>query len=469
MSDEGINVTPDVRGTIMAMRNRTMPWSHILGELFDNAFDHGATRIDVTLNGRELAVYDDGTGCDDFAKMLRMGMHSRGPQTKLGRYGVGLKDAAWWVGGPTTISTVSGGIERSGRVDWDRMSTWMIPRPAEISTAARGTTICFNSISKDRRIPDGVRLDELLAELGFIYSPAIKNGRQIVFRRGRHPAKVLTRHELPSLTDIIDTEISVEGRKARVHVGIVPDGVQNLRPGISYAHAFRVIFHSSLGCGSLSSARIAGWVMLGDGWSLARNKDDVSAYKDELGDAVFAAIRPIVEKAAHSALNLRSSSIAASLTSMFRGLVGGAEENAKAKRNTAKNETGRVNPTGDGRPHKDAKNKQRGSRMRDLRAGQFSIEFRDLVDGSIAEVDLPGRKIWLADDHVDIKRAKDAGDTRYLLTVAAMMFVSRDLDSPTPLLDICRDGTAARRIELVLGKLLTEIDGEQLRSIKAVA
>jgi hypothetical protein len=308
----------------------------------------------------------------------------------------------------------------------------------------------------------------MLAELSFIYSPALKNGRQIVFRRGGKAPLTLQRYELPPLAEHIDTTISVDGKTARVYVGIVADGAANQRPGISYTHAFRVITHGALGCGGLGSSRIAGWVALGDGWTLARNKDDVTAYKDELGDAVFGAIRGLVEKASSQALSIKSQSLADSLTSRFRGIVGGNEENAKAKRDPAKNNSGRIDPTNSGKKHKKARRTQGGSRFRSVKAGEFRIDFGPCED-AIGRVDLDGRTIWLADNHPSIQRAKDQNDERALLFLAVSLFGSHEAYSEAPLLSMVRDGSTSKRAEAIIGRLLLEMDDAEKPSLKVVA
>lgn len=471
MSEERIRFDPDVQGTIAGTRSRSMEWRDILGELIDNAFDAGATRVEIIVSGREITIEDDGVGCDDLEKMLTMGRHSRKVTTRLGRYGVGLKDAAWWVGGPTLIVTIHNGTRRRIRLDWDRMTEWSAPAPLVEKTDKRGTSIRFEAIGKERRFPDGERLEKLLAELAFTYTPALKDNRQIVFRRGRGEPVILQRFRLPApLIDVVDTDIEVDGKIAHVHVGIVPEGVDNPRPGISYTHGFRVITHGALGCSGHGSRNIAGWVRLGEGWTLSRNKDDVSAYKEELGQAVFDAICSIVTKASRQAMSMRTAALSSDLTSMFRNIIGGSEDDAKAKRDPKKNETGGVRPTVSGKKHERAKKTQSGSSFPRVKAGHFSIEFGTRDDDAIGHVDLDGRTIWLSESHPTIKQARDQQnpDKRALLVAAVFLFAVRDCDSPTSLLSIVRDGSVARNVELIVGKLLLEIDAVTAE-LKAVA
>jgi hypothetical protein len=69
-----------------------------------------------------------------------------------------------------------------------------------------------------------------------------------------------------------------------------------------------------------------------------------------------------------------------------------------------------------------------------------------------------------------IKQARDQQnpDKRALLVAAVFLFAVRDCDSPTSLLSIVRDGSVARNVELIVGKLLLEIDAVTAE-LKAVA
>lgn len=452
-----MNLAPSVQGTIAALRaNTKLGWKDILGELIDNAFDAGATRVVISLKGRELAVEDDGHGCDDLEKMLTMGRHTRTSTTKLGRWGVGLKDAAWWVGGPTRIETVHGGKLRWARIDWDNLREWTVPRALDEDPGDRhGTKIRFLAMSKERSFPSGDRLAAMLAKLGFIYSPALERGRQIVFRRGNAAPVLLKRYEMPPIVDKIETTVTVDGKTARICAGIVPEGVDNPEPGLIYTHAFRVIINGALGCGGMGSSRIAGVVELDEKWKLSRNKDDIVG-SEELGEAVFKAIEDIVKKASQQAMSMQSAEFTSRVNSMFRAMLGGLAPGRRPASGAPKPE-----PRG-----KAGKRKRASQRAR--RAGQFRIEFKSLADSAIGEVDLPGTTVWLAENHPLVAQARSEDDARWCSSMAAMLFVVYDSDSNQPMLPALRDGSTAKRVEIAAGQLLAE----QMRpppALKAVA
>ena len=460
MTDNIIHFEPDLQGTIEGARARDILWVHVLGELIDNSFDHHATRVVISINGRDLVVEDDGDGCGDMEQMLTMGRHKKsGP--RLGRYGVGLKDAAWWVGGPTRIETCHGGNLHAIVLDWDRMESWSSPSLRVEKSDRRGTKIRFESMSKHRPFPVGERLRSMLDELAFIYSPAIKNGRQIVFRRGKREPDLLKRFELPTLTNVVDTTITVDGKTARVYAGIVPDGVENSRPGLAYTHLFRVLFNNALGCKGVAARHIAGWVSLDGGWTLTRNKDGISAHKAELGAAVETAIASVIAHASGRALVMRSQLLSADLTSAFRGLVDASSEagaDARAKRSKPKSLTGSITPSGNGSKHKRAKNEQAGSTFESKRkrAGKFDIGFKPLADGSIGEVDRDGGVIWLAENHPVVEKATRDEVRDTLLVIAVMLFSASEVNNETPLLAALPDGTRLKSIQVIAGRLLLE-------------
>lgn len=448
--DEQMEISPDVQGTIAGKRNEHFRWISTLGELIDNSFDSGATTVEIDVVGRAVTVTDNGNGCGDFRAMLTMGKHWKQKTTRLGRWGVGLKDAAWMVGGPTRISSVKDGIKRTLTVNWDLLSEWKLPKPFEEPTTERGTKISFLRI--DRRMPDGKAFEDLVSEIGFIYTPAIKSGRQIVIRRGKSAPIVVGRFLLPKTDpdNTVDTSVIVDGKRVRIHVGVVVG--ENPRPGINYVHDFRVIIPSTaLGCGGHGTRNIAGWVSLDEGWTLSRNKDDVSLHKEELGEAVFGAIRHIVAKASSHEMTLHSSSLAANLTSAFRSLIGGEKE----RRDSPKNNTGAVEPKNTGRRRLQFTKSQPGSSG--TKAGRFTIQFGNVQDGAIGRVDYDGGLITLAENNLAIDQLKNDGNEHALLAIAVWLFSERDCASPQSLLSFVRDGSVSKQASVVCGRLLAEL------------
>jgi hypothetical protein len=109
---------------LYALVNQNLTWRDALSELVDNSFDAGATRVEVIFEGKTLRVRDDGEGVEDIGRMLTLGHHTRGARTRLGRYGVGLKDAAIWLAPSLDIHTIRGlaGTVSQCVVNWDQLA-----------------------------------------------------------------------------------------------------------------------------------------------------------------------------------------------------------------------------------------------------------------------------------------------------------------------------------------------------------
>jgi hypothetical protein len=413
-------ITPET-AILNAIRNQSLSYKAILGELIDNAFDAGASRIRIEVAGKDLIVEDDGNGCSDLASMVTLGKHIKQSGTRLGRYGVGLKDAALWLGGPTRIRSVNGGRVRTVFVDWDHLVDWEIPDPIEIEAepGERGTRLTFHNIS--HRFPDGDRFREMVSDLSYLFTPALKNDRQIVFRGRDKQVVVAKRFELPPLERVIDRDISIDGKRAHIHVGVVPDGIQNVRPGIAYTHGFRVIMpQTALGCGGHSPSRISGWVSLDGGWRLNKNKDGVNAGDEELGEAVYAQIKDIVADAAKQAMSIKSAELAQKITSMLRGL-----SPVDARREPG-DRVGSVSPKGSGRKHQRANKSRDGASRRGPSLGRMNIDFRSCSQPCTGEVDFHGGFIYLAENNSWIAGLRKTENVEALVTAAVGLFAAED-------------------------------------------
>lgn len=418
-------ITPETE-ILYALRSQSLSYKAILGELIDNSFDAGATRVRIEIDGHDLIVEDDGNGCADLVSMITLGKHIKQSGTKLGRYGVGLKDAALWLGGPTRIRSVHGGTARTLHIDWDHLKDWTVPDPIEMPAGAseRGTRIIFQKIS--HRFPDGERFAELVSDLSYTFTPALKSGRQIVFVGKNRKTTTAQRFELPRLEHVVDCDVSVGGKTAHVHVGVVPDGDSNPRPGIAYTHGFRVIIgQTALGCGGHSPARISGWVALDNGWRLNKNKDGVNVDEDQLDAAVFGAIGNIVNIASKQAMSIKSAALAQRLTSMFRDLASRGD----AKRDQTKANPGTIKPTSAGRKHQKASNSRPGDSRRVSNVGRMNIDFRSCSQPSIGEVDVRGGMIWLAENNPWIAQLRSCENVEALVTAAVGLFAAEDASS----------------------------------------
>src|SRR5215813_13725045 len=177
-----MDITP-LYEIVNSLRHQGHTWKILFAELVDNSFDAGAARAEILLGpGKKITVIDDGNGCSDIAAMLRLGGKQRHRTTVSGRYGVGLKEVAIQLWGKTTIQTVAktDGRLRRIAIDWPSLNGWLVSDPIEEEPDGNlGTNIQFSNISK---IPP-VR-DQVCEDLGYLFSPAILKGKQIIVVRG---------------------------------------------------------------------------------------------------------------------------------------------------------------------------------------------------------------------------------------------------------------------------------------------
>jgi Histidine kinase-, DNA gyrase B-, and HSP90-like ATPase len=180
-----------------------LSWKHVFGEWIDNALDASATTINIVVDGKSyISVNDNGHGCSNPLVMAIPGDRMAKRSTKLGRYGIGGKDSGLWVGGVDSLYSIRTVHDRSVgslQVNWRLYSDkWDIPDPAFCSAelGELGTRITVSPVRK--KFPEGQALTQLLSDLGYTYSPALKKGAQISFQIGHKKAPaLLVRWHLP--------------------------------------------------------------------------------------------------------------------------------------------------------------------------------------------------------------------------------------------------------------------------------
>lgn len=414
-----------------SMHHQPMKWHVALGELCDNAFDAGAQQIQIKFGPkRKLEVIDDGAGCANLERMLTLGAHMRQRTTSLGRYGVGLKEAACWLWGELYIASSHRGTLREAVVNWPRLAKqdhWNIPDPVESpATALSGTTLMFSDVT--RQFPD---YKSLAAELGYTFAPALWNGRQIKLLSARKPAIVCPGWALPDLEDVVAGQFTLNGKGVKLTAGIVAAGSANDRPGFSVCHGHRILLNTAFGAKGHSVSRIAGKLELDSEWGLAKNKTDiVDADQDQLEAAVFDLCGEIITRSAHQAEVLRNSELETKVSDQLRQIIGQSRD-AKAKRKSPKNQSGSVQPTGSGKRHNRAKNTQPGSTLLSkCDIGQIRMEWQPRSDGVIGSVDLPGNVVYLNADHARMSHHRDNQNADALVDscMALLAFEHIDLE-----------------------------------------
>lgn len=410
-----------------------LDWKTALGELIDNGFDANATRIHIeSLPGNILIYTDDGDGCDDLVRMLTIGLsYEQTRVRRLGRYGVGFKEAALWLASKVEITSAANGVLRNWSVDWETVKasgnwdTGSDPTQEDATDKAcreaglingHGMRLVFTRVKKI--LPSGKNMLPIVADLGFTFHPAVSSGRQIVVT-ARKKNHVISPYQLPPLAAIVEGEASVNGKTIRVHAGIVPPEHKNKRPGFAYLFHHRVIDVTSLGAKGYSTARVCGSVHLGDKWGLSKNKTSLADNDaDALEAAVFNIVEPMLKEAQTQTQNLASTTLSKRVANLLN------QATRKAKRKPRENQTGKIEPKGTDRKVRKARRSKPGASIIGPRnLGGLGIDFTDDSSKGIGWVDLPGNKIWLWSDHPFVAYVLKTDNHEALIALVASLYV----------------------------------------------
>lgn len=453
-----IDITPDTH-VINSIKSSHMKWPVAIGELVDNSFDAGANRVELGFPGkRTFTCCDDGRGTNNIAGMFTIGRHTPSKSTRLGMYGVGLKDTSIWLFGLTTIRTVHSGVMRTAVVNWshiERSGQWRIDAPLEESCGKpSGTLITFENITKN---PPS-NLNDLALDLGYRFFPAINEGRQIVITRPKAGAIPVRPYQLPPLDKTVDELIEVDGRKFHLRAGIVSSESQNRRPGFAIVYGHRVVMQSSVVDSSYSTSRIAGIVTLIHGWSITKNKDGMSDEDNELlSRIVTEKCRGILEinKQLESAIIGRE--FTEELNAEFARLVEryAGPERRREKRNATTNEgAGTVEAKGTPRKRQNAakSTSQLGSVLERTPRG-LRICYRAYGDTStMGKFDEISKAVCLNETHPKIAAWRDDGNKEATLLIVCGILSYRASIEDKPLFKIERTDFMEVLAELMLGQ-----------------
>lgn len=465
---------------IRTMASQNLSVRTCIGEILDNALDAGAGTVDLIfgkMNGkRYFSVRDNGGGAPDINALVVLGDHRDHPGTKLGRHGVGAKDATLWIGGPDStlrVTSVHAGRTSALAVDWADMQTngrWEYDEPdvRDASPGERGTHITI--LNCWRGPPHGEEWRRLVTDLEYMYAPALRTA-QITMATGGQKPSPLVRWEPPPLEPgHIDCVLDVNGKKARLFIGIIKPGHGTARRGITYFHGWRVIEPASgKGCGEYeaSAAHVCGFVEVDRSWGLTKNKDAILG-SDHLYAAVAAAAKPILEKAHQRATLVTSELFTTAIESALNANL--ATANAKAKRGKG-NKHGTARPTGKGSGHRRAAVEQLGDTFvgRDGR-GSGGIKVAHASLGSVTQIGIFQRPslVTLNTDNAGVMASQTNNNVLASMTAAAALIaIEEALSGQKVLKGIGSEDTdPINRFQHAMGALLgsatTRVDGTQI-------
>lgn len=415
------------------MANQGMTWPSAISELIDNSFDAGATRVELRFStsnqDRHWEVSDDGKGCPDISKMLPLGSHfDQGTALQpVGMWGVGLKDAWAFSGQSISIDTVCKGrrgvlqLSVSDVVDL----TGPDPKYVDAKDSPSGTTVRL-SMDRTRRAPK----QETWDRIQWIFTPALSQGRQITVELPGGKRKIpLKPVETPPFVESTEDSFEVDGKQVSIAIGIVKDGYRMTNGPFWIMYGHRIIRHSTIGAGRYSTLRMGGKIILGKGWALTKNKDDLSDLSEELGDAIFSRIEPLLRKHERLSEDVESAALKAELETMLNDSIKAA---TKEKRNSPENQTGAVMPRASGRTRKNfSKTQPIGDGDSAKKRRGFSIDWMEDDGPMIGEFDGLANVVRLNVCHPFIQDAK-AESNRPALYAVAVTLMSHTLCNSDP-------------------------------------
>lgn len=412
MSDDfEIDLTPETH-MLIGLHSTSLGWKKCLGELIDNAFDAKCTAVRIAFGNKSLVVEDDGVGCSDVDAFFTQGKHRS--RNGLGRFGVGLKDAAAWLWGTTEVTSFAkdGGVKCS--VNWRKLTDsreWKAVAQRVPAAAETGTRITFSGIA--RKTPS----ESLFDELGYTFFPAIESGRQILIRRGNKRPVPVPAFQFPPLDNIVEHSSDINGKEFRVHAGIVQDGHDNPHPGFTIAYKHRVITTTADGCGSYGTARFVGVVHLGEQWKLSRNKDELVEDASLLAETLHLICKDVLIGAADKSRIVTLAGIEQAIASNLHDAL---LAHKKAKRGSGEKQ-GTVTPKSTPRTHKQAEKTQPGQKRLMSKIGsRIAVEFvPGLKEIGRASFNEDGTLISLSLHNPYVEWAKDHSDTNALTALAA--------------------------------------------------
>lgn len=407
------------------------PWWKAIAELVDNSVDSGATTISIDFSDGFLIVTDDGRGVRDVKSLAQLGNHDdQGkPQNRIGIYGIGCKEA-WLTCGPVMhVRTVHDGQKTEFTFDIEQIirNNWKTPTDP-VSKACKektGTSLKFQLWPKKTRPTKDCR-----DKLQWLFTPAIRAGQRIRFL-----GSGLSALATPPLTDAVECRFDVDGHEVEIAIGRVAEAFPN--GPFWLVHKHRVIDQTGIGTCQYSSSGIGGVITLhGDSWTpmLGKNKDQLTQYVDELEQAIFHRIEPLLKDAAKDSEMFESQLLVNDLQEMLNGILSDEKtRQGKGKRGRTSGKAGTVEPTGNGAKHRTAQEVHQDGEVSErdpsvvLPRRGVRMKMWDGDGLKIGKFDANEKAVYLDASHPYIRMAADSGDRLCLLQAVAIVLADYEV------------------------------------------
>jgi hypothetical protein len=359
------DITPDSH-LIESIRNSGIYYPEALSEMVDNSFDAGATAVSIVYDNASkiMSVQDNGKGCHDFLAMLRIGQHLKTETTRLGRYGVGLKNSAIGLADLLTIESHA----KKVTVDWMEIarSGWEFEASVEPSALTVGTRLTLGQLVKT------ARLSSVMESLAFNFAPALWSGRSITINDS-----AVCAWQVPELQDAVEVEsVSPEGFGFRLRAGMVRD---NPHDAFILAYEHRILGGTCEPLGEyVTGGRFLGFVELFGPWPLLKHKDGLAdgSAAQWLYRELAAECEDLFKACEAARQTLEVKELEAEIAEALADL-GPKNKRRYFGRNT---DNKGVKPTGEGAKHRSG-------------GGGISIDFKDIEDGLIGRVETNSTRV----------------------------------------------------------------------------
>lgn len=409
--------------------NSGLTWWKALAEFIDNSINADCTRVVIDCSSRVLTIADDGTGAKDILSLFLLGdeRHKRGNSI----YGIGAKDAWLSCADEMHVETIHKGIHSRLSVDIEQLigNNWQSPDPEVSQSQGPSGTVIQLPLRKDKKLPN----TEVFERLSWVFTPAIRSGKQIVVKKGDN-RELLKPLELPPRQDVCVSDFAIDGKWVHIDIGILHDGATIQNGPFWLIHKHRILEATSIGAGEYSVRRLAGTITLGEGWKISKNKDCLTESSERLAEAILVRIEPILEKASQLSETLESELIRNEIQRLINSAVGEANKIGRGKRNRKPDgNIGSKAPTGRGGKHTRAsKVHLAGDVIEDgstanKKTGGLQFDWESLADkpNSIGRFEFSGKRVYLNDANPFVASIKQ-GDNRSAILCCVMSLIADD-------------------------------------------
>jgi hypothetical protein len=485
MSKRDITPRPKI---IAGTREQSLGFVPALCEFIDNSFGAGANKVTITIPtklGQPIRVRDDGDGVQSLVNMFRFGDSTpSGKHVRVGRWGVGFKEAAIWLGDRVSVSSIRGRKQHHVIVDWSVLETqdkWEIDEPQsdDIEAAAESGTVitisrpCYHHVKRTQKA-----IDDLIKKLGITYHPILAKGGQIIIMHGSRKIRVQP-FEWPELDgDPIARKLRINGKTAKVKVGILQAGVNTPFEGIQYCHHYRVIERSCAVAtnNGYPGQGLVGIVELSDKWVVGKNKMRITD-KDfpALNDRLFTLLRPFLKTLQERAQHVASESLRQGASELMSKAAQKAKRRKRPKNQQSLEAISKDVKEGTGSSHENAQktqNKAGNIHNSDVIRQAIHIHFTPQDDIYLGEVDLPANVVRLYEKHKVVEALQqmpdDCGRCRELRKVAlagiaSALYVNQILqgserEQERHISGLTSDGESWEKLSLGMDKFLAGMD-----------